>query len=268
MDRALAAEHLAGAFGDAQLSELPTVTELTGLIAELEIELVRGLTDTGFRADVAPLRRAAWYLHGIASTAAPSRYPIEQRRRAFAVSAHVLDLLLDDPSEIGLVRLATAFAAQVGYHRADESPNAGAIHRKLRGLLAEPAEFIDSADIALQAGILFLGLDMTALNRHLRIWAYAATALTRGAQLENLDGTMFGPTQRLLRGVADLVTYLREGSLDALEAARGHLLLVVRNEVASATWTPAGSPGTCSPLQTGLARAASGPCFHQTSPQP
>jgi hypothetical protein len=72
---------------------------------------------------------------------------------------------------------------------------------------------------------------MTALNRSLRIWASAAAALTRGAQLENLDGTMFGSTQRLLRGVADLVRYLREGSTDALEAARGHLLLVVRNEV-------------------------------------
>jgi hypothetical protein len=152
VDRALAAEHLAGAFGDVHLSELPTVAELTGLIAELEIELVRGLTDTGFRADLAPLRRSAWYLHGIASTAETSRYPIEQRRRAFAVSAHVLDLFLVDPAETGLVRLSTAFAAQVGYHRADESPNAGAVHRKLHDLLAEPAEFIESADVALQAG--------------------------------------------------------------------------------------------------------------------
>ena len=114
MDRALAAEHLNAAFGEDQLTELPTVAELTDLIAELEIELVRGLTDTGFRADLAPLRRTAWYLHGIASTAEGSRYPLEQRRRAFAVSAHVLDLLLEDPAETGRARLATAFAAQVG----------------------------------------------------------------------------------------------------------------------------------------------------------
>lgn len=231
MDRALATEHLTGAFGGVQLSELPTVAELTNLIAELEIELVRGLTETGFRADLSPLRRSAWYLHGIASTAATSRYPPEQRRRAFAVSAHVLDLLLEDPDETGRIRLATAFAAQVGYHRADESPNAGAVHRKLRDVLTEPAEFTESADVALHAGILFLGLDMTTLNRHLRTWATTAAALTRGAQLDSLDGTMFGPTQRLLRGVADLVRYLREGSTDALEAARGHLLLVVRAEV-------------------------------------
>ena len=138
MDRALAAEHLNAAFGDVQLSELPTVAELTDLIAELEIELVRGLTETGFRADLSPLRRTAWYLHGIASTAETSRYPLEQRRRAFAVSAHVLDLLLEDPAETGRGRLSTAFAAQVGYHRADESPNAGAVHRKMRDVLSEP----------------------------------------------------------------------------------------------------------------------------------
>ncbi len=231
MDRALAPEHLTGAFGDEQLSELPTVAELTRLIAELEIELVRGLTETGFRADLSPLRRSAWYLHGIASAAETSRYTAERRRRAFAVSAHVLDLILEDPAETGLIRLATAFAAQVGYHRADESPNAGAVHRKLRNVLTEPAEFTESADVALHAGILFLGLDMTTLNRHLRTWATTAAGLTRGAQLNNLDGTMFGPTQRLLRGIADLVRYLREGSSDALEAARSHLLLVVRAEV-------------------------------------
>lgn len=231
MDRALATEHLTGAFGDDQLSELPTVPELTDLIAELEIELVRGLTETGFRADLSPLRRSAWYLHGIASTVETSRYPVDQRRRAFAVSAHVLDLLLADPAETSRIRLATAFAAQVGYHRADESPNASAVHRKLRDVLTEPAGFTESADVALHAGILFLGLDMTTLNRHLRTWASTAAALTRGTQLDSLDGTMFGPTQRLLRGIADLVKYLREGSSDALEAARGHLLLVVRAEV-------------------------------------
>lgn len=231
MDRALATEHLTAAFGDVQLSELPTVDELTDLIAELEIELVRGLTQTGFRADLSPLRRSAWYLHGIASTADTSRYPAEQRRRAFAVSAHVLDLLLEDPAETGRTRLATAFAAQAGYHRADESPNAGAVRRKLRDVLSEPPAFTESADVALHAGILFLALDMATLNRHLRAWATTAASLTRGAQLDSFDGTMFGPTQRLLRGIADLVSYLREGSIDALEAARGHLALVVRAAV-------------------------------------
>lgn len=231
MDRALATEHIIGAFGGVQLSELPTVAELTDLIAGLEIELVRGLTETGFRTNLSPLRRTAWYLHGIASTAETSRYPLEQRRRAFAVSAHVLDVLLEDPAETGRIRLATAFAAQVGYHRADESPNASAVHRQLRDVLSEPVEFTESADVALHAGILFLGLDLATLNRHLRTWATTATVLTRGAQLDNLDGTMFGPTQRLLRGISDLVRYLREGSTDALDAARGHLLLVVRAEV-------------------------------------
>lgn len=231
MDRALAAGHVAGAFGEAALSELPTVDELTDLIAELEIELVRGLTESGFRADLAPLRRAAWYLHGIASTAEASRYPAAQRNRAFAVSAHVLDLLLEDPAETGRDRLATAFAAQVGYHRADQSPNAGAVLRRIRSLVAEPAGFTEGPEVALQAGILLLGLDMPSLNQHLRAWASAATVLTRGAQLDSLDGTTFGPTQRLLRGVTDVTTYLREGNSLALENAHAHLLLVMRAEV-------------------------------------
>ncbi|WAC57550.1 DEAD/DEAH box helicase [Gordonia sp. SL306] len=177
------------------------------------------------------MRRTAWYLHGIASTAETSRYPLEQRRRAFAVSAHVHDLLLEDPAETRRERMTTAFAAQVGYHRADESPNASAVYRKVRDVVEETAKFIDGADVALQAGILFLGLDMADLNRRLHTWAATAAALTRGTELATLDGTMFGPTQRLLRGIADLVQYLREGSPDTLETARGHLQLVVDDEV-------------------------------------
>lgn len=231
MDRALSAEHLNEAFGDDRLTELPTVAELSNLIAELEIELVGGLTDTGFRTDLAPLRRTAWYLHGIASTADGFHYPLEQRRRAFAVSAHVLDLLLEVRAAPDHERFANAFAAQVGYHRADESPNASAIYRKIRDTMRETAEFTNSSDVAFQAGIMFLGLDMADLNRRLSTWAEAASALTRATELESLDGTMFGPTQRLLRGIADLVRYLREGGADALETAHGHLRLVVDNEV-------------------------------------
>ena len=231
MDRALAEERLRGAFGDIELSELPTVADLTDLIAALEIELVRGLTATGFRAELQPARKTAWYLHGIASTAESSRYPAEQRRRAFAVSAHVLDLLLADPAETGRARLVTAFAAQVGYHRADESPNAGAVHRRLQPDLQQTPGFAEGAEVALHAGILFLGLDTAALNQSLRVWAEEASALTRGAELVDLDGTMFGSTQRILRGVADLVRYLREGDLDALGSAREHLRLVVDAEV-------------------------------------
>lgn len=231
MDRALDPDYIAGAFGNAPLSELPTVEELIDLIAELEIELVRGLTDSSFRTELSPLLRTAWYLHGIASTPESHRYPLEQRRRAFAVSAHVLDLILEDSVETGRDRMATAFAAQVGYHRADESPNAGAIYRKMQSTMSVPPEFTESADVALHAGVLFLGLDMTRLSRQLYSWSGFASELMRSAQLHDLDGTMFGSTQRLLEGVAGLVGYLREGSSDDFEAARRHLLRVVRCEV-------------------------------------
>lgn len=230
MDRALAPEFLSAAFGDEQIGELPTVKRLAELIAELEIELVRGLTTRGFRARLRPLRDTAWYLHGIASTADDTVYPLAQRRRAFAVSAHILDLLLDDPNETDGRRLNTAFAAQVGYHRADQSPNASAVLRRLRPALAEPAPFTSGAMTALQTGVLFLGLDMQTLRRSLNGWNLTAARIARGAQIATLDGTMFGPTQRLLRGVADLARYLREGDESALDAARGHLTVVARAE--------------------------------------
>lgn len=231
MDRALAAEHLNLAFGADNLSELPTIEELTGLIADLEVGLVRGLAADEYGEAQTPLRRAAWYLHGVASTPESSRYPATQRQRAFAVSAHVLDLLLDDPADTGSRRLNAAFAAQVGYHRADQSPNAAAIHRRLRAELGEAADFVDAGPVALQAGILFLGLALADLQRHLRTWASEAGRLTRGTELENLDGTTFGPTQRLLRGVADLVAYLREGDTTSLDSGRENLLQVVRGSV-------------------------------------
>ncbi len=60
----------------------------------------------------------------------------------------------------------------------------------MREAVSEPAEFIDSADVALQAGMLFLGLDMTTLNRWLGYWASAAATLTRGTELGSLDGTI------------------------------------------------------------------------------
>jgi hypothetical protein len=231
VDRALAPEFLAAAFGDEQIGELPTVEGLAEMIAELEIELVRGLTSKGFRARLRPLRDTAWYLHGVASVADDTVYPLAQRRRAFAVSAHILDLLLDDPDETDGRRLNTAFAAQVGYHRADQSPNASAVLRKLRPDLAEPAPFIAGAMTALQTGVLFLGLDMQSLNRRLNQWNLTAARIAGRAQLATLDGTMFGPTQRLLRGVADLARYLREGDRSALAAARDHLTIVAQAQV-------------------------------------
>ncbi|MCS5480802.1 DEAD/DEAH box helicase [Corynebacterium sp. YIM 101645] len=231
MDRSLAPENITRAFGGLPLGELPTLEEFIALIAQLEIELVRGLTEDGFRTNVSPLRNSAWYLHGIASTSEASPYSVEQRRRAFAVSAHVLDLLLENQSEPKRIQLATAFAAQVGYHRADESPNAGAIFRKIAPFLTAPAKLTEGPDLALQAGILFLSFDTRALNQHLHTWREATIALTRAAQLANLDGTMFGSTQRLLHGIEELGRYLREGSTVALEDAREHLLKVVRAEV-------------------------------------
>ncbi|MGZ0711313.1 DEAD/DEAH box helicase (plasmid) [Coraliomargarita sp. W4R53] len=230
MDRALNGEYVAMAFDKERVGTLPSAEELTGLIAELEIELVRGLMSSGKRQDLAPLRRAAWYLHGIASTTEDLRYPVAQRRRAFAVSAHVLDLLLEHRSDSTLTNLIAAFAAQVGYFRADESPNAGAIYRKMRDVLASPAEFIDGPQVALQAGILFLGMDIPELTRRQHRWRDAARELAFDAGIVSLDDTMFASTDRLLRGIEALTQYLREGKVETLQAAGSHFSWVLSQE--------------------------------------
>lgn len=231
MDRALDREHLLAAFGAEDVAELPSVEELTSLIARVEIELVRGLAEAGFSTNLSELTQTAWYLHGIASTGRAERYPEEQRRRAFAVSAHVLDLLAQDPNETGERRLETAFAAQVGYHGANESPNATAMLRRVRNSIAEPAPLNDSVGVALQTGILFLGLDLRDLRLRLRTWLQRATDIAVVAALENLDGTMFGATERLLRGVDALALYLREGGDRTLDEARTQLEQVAHAEV-------------------------------------
>lgn len=231
MDRALNHTYISFAFGEEHILGLPTTEQLANLIVKLELELVQGIDETGIRMDLNPLKSSAWYLHGIASTKASSTYPLEQRRRAFAVSSHVLDLLLDAPFETDFERLTTAFAAQVGYHRADESPNASAIYRKVLDMVKEPSDLSDCASVAFQAGILLLGLDISTLSQWLHIWAESATNITRGTGLTNLDGTMFGPIQRLLCGVAEIVRYLREGELNALDHARIHLNCVVKNKI-------------------------------------
>ena len=64
MDRALNPEMLAEALGQHALGILPTVEDLTSLIAEVEVRTFIEPTDVDDE-----LLRTAWYLHGVASAA-------------------------------------------------------------------------------------------------------------------------------------------------------------------------------------------------------
>ena len=157
MERAVDPALLALALGQHTSGELPSAAELTEMIASIEIALVRGVTN---ELD-SRLEPAAWYLHGIASSSiVANAYSPERQARAFAVSAHAFDLLLNQPDLDDKQRLALAFAAQVGYHRADLTPNSTAIYRRMReelGAVGEPG--LDLENTALRLGIAFLGLD-------------------------------------------------------------------------------------------------------------
>lgn len=116
MDRALRRDDLANALGTHTPGALPTVDELITLIANVEIQAIMQNFVVGDE-----LLRTAWYLHGVASAAqAFELYSPPRQRRAFAVSAHIFDLALNDTSRDRHDRLTLTFAAQVGYRRADQ----------------------------------------------------------------------------------------------------------------------------------------------------
>ena len=127
MDRALNPERLAEALGQHRPGVLPTVEELTGLIAEIEVRTFIEPTSVDEE-----LLRTAWYLHAVASAdQATDLYTPSRQERAFAVSGHIFDLALNGPGRSPHDQVTLAFAAQVGYRRGDLEPNATAIWRRV-----------------------------------------------------------------------------------------------------------------------------------------
>lgn len=142
MDRALNRQDLETALGSHDAGRLPTVEELTNLIADIEVQAF--ISPGDLNPDVL---RTAWYLHGVASAAhAAELYTPQRQERAFAVSAHIFDLALNTPQRTDYERLTFAFAAQAGYRRARLDPNAVAIWRRVDHLLDHPTDNPDDPD--------------------------------------------------------------------------------------------------------------------------
>lgn len=224
---------LADAIGDHESGALPTVQELTDLIADLEVRTFIGPT----RIDP-ELLTTGWYLHGIASASAASdTYSPARQRQAFAVSAHVFDLALADSDRTVQQQLTLAFGAQVGYRRASLDPNATAIWRRVNKLLdapaserspythsaSGPAQHLDVALLGLRAGVAFLGLDVARISVLLRDWRGKLFDLRASLEMESLDSTMFGPAAAVVSAVSNLMTFLRYGHSEQLAAALGDL---------------------------------------------
>lgn len=259
MDRALNPEALADAIGQHAVGSLPTVEELTDLIADIEVRTF--IRPTEVEAD---LLRAGWYLHGVASaSAAEELYSAARQQRAFAISAHIFDLALNGPGRTIHDQLTLAFAAQVGYRRADLDPNATAIWRRVNDLLDSPAgpafdreagtdgeasaspngseaDRTDLRDIsaeaaaagslmtmALRAGVAFLGLDVARAGQLLVAWRVEITAMADLIEMDSLLSTMFGPAEAVTSAVGDLMAFLRYGDPERLEAAQQALVSVI-----------------------------------------
>lgn len=224
MERALNLPDLVEALGVHDPGILPSPEDLASLIADVEIRAFRG----DFTVDE-NLERAAWYLHAVASASeAAELYTPARQRRAFAVSAHVFDLTLADPRHDARQRLNLAFGAQVGYRRADLDPNATAVYRRVSDLLIDTAPLVDHADtLALEAGVAFLGLDTRFLFPLLRSWRGQLTDLAAAVELDDLQSTMFGPAQQIVRAVWSLLRFLAFGTGSQLPVARAALLSVL-----------------------------------------
>ena len=77
------------------------------------------------------MAQTGWYLHGVGSALASLQlYGIERQRQAFAISAHIFDLLLSTEDLEFHERLQYVFAAQIAFLRSDADPNAIAVRRR------------------------------------------------------------------------------------------------------------------------------------------
>ncbi|MFD0437238.1 DEAD/DEAH box helicase [Streptomyces chartreusis] len=182
----------------------------------------------------------AWYLHGVcALPEAAELYTPVRRQRAAAVSAHIFDLALADVNRPSAERLSLAFAAQTGYRRAGQDPNATAVFRQVAALLhgyrspnapGLPIPVPESSDfqtLALEAGVAFLGLQTAEVRALVRHWRRGLSGLAADLQVPDLTGTMFGPAEAVVHAVRLLANFLTYGPGDRLDRAQTALLSVL-----------------------------------------
>ncbi|MEV6247706.1 DEAD/DEAH box helicase [Streptomyces sp. NPDC051742] len=231
MDRTVDRNVLAQAMGEYREGMMPSPEELVSLISNVEIAAVRSahfeLPDE--------LLRTAWYLHGVAAAAPDSNgYDPVQIRHAFAVSAHVFDLALASDDRGDSERLRLAFAAQAGYRRCEQDPNATAVFHQVRHLVNTDADLPAHIDtLAIEGGVAFLGLNRTALTHAVRVWRRQFDELRRLTRRDSMRGTMYGPAEAVIEAVHHLHRHLVFGGLHDLERAQSNLRSVVDHSAGS-----------------------------------
>ncbi|WP_234347610.1 DEAD/DEAH box helicase [Streptomyces specialis] len=182
-------------------------------MTELEIAAFRGERDITDET-----LGTAWFLHGLAALdpGVPG-FDAVRVRQAFAVSAHLMDLALGDARRSPAERLQIAFAAQAGYRRSEQDPNATAVYRQVRDLVDYSNELrVHIGTLAVEAGVMFLGFDRPWLGRALRAWRRQFRELQRLMHRESLAGTLYGPAEAVVGAIFRLYQFLAFGE-------QGHL---------------------------------------------
>lgn len=214
MERALDPERLRRALGSA--AGMPSPEALGELLAEIEVGLF-------LRQPRLPdeLLSSAWYLHGVASAeSAPELYPLDRRRAAWQVSAHVFDLALENDQDTLHERLRYGFAAQVGYLKGELTPNAMAIHRRLEPLITAVPDVRESIEVAgLTLGTTFLRLDWGRLRSMLDRVDDQLAALALASGLDDHSSTPYSALWSVSQGCRLLMRYMQSGDRESLAAA-------------------------------------------------
>ena len=219
MERALNIASLTSALGEhaSGIQNFPSPRQLQNQIADAEVRLFANQFEVPDQ-----LVNVAWYLHGVASASIEfGLYDETRQRRAFQVSAHIFDLALLGGAWSRDERLRLGFAAQIGYHRGEQEPNAIAVWQRIRDLVEESSPLLDRIHcLGLEAGVALLGLERQFLFRLLRTRRGELGELRRQIEIDNLGDTMFGAPTAVVDGVNSLLHFLAFGDRDQLVTAR------------------------------------------------
>lgn len=219
MDRALDPEILAEAIGVHE--HLPDANALRQLLADTEVSLFLQQGDI----DEA-LLDTAWYLQAVATARADlGIYDLPRQRRAHQVSGHIFDLALQSTDDLTATeRLRLTLAAQVGYLGGELTPNAAALARRAP-LPDAPFDWSEPGQMSLEAGVLVLALDRSALYPLLDGRRDQLADLE--SEIGELAQTPFAAVDGVVKGARRLIDYLTYGSREALQEARQHFTRAV-----------------------------------------
>jgi hypothetical protein len=255
MERALNRERLALALGGR--TRLPSAEELQRLLAQAEVDLFVQQPRVPDNA-----LATGWYLHAVASS--PSAFDVytpARQRRAFQVSAHILDLAMQDRGRSRIDRCRLAFGAAVGYRRGELEPNAMAVFRRARAILGTvDEEFLDRLPfVSFEVGLTLLGFETRAVADLTTTLRRQFVELRRQVGLDDLSPTIFGPLEQIVEAADRIRQFLFRGDAqrladaqDLLRAAASqqdgpgdldqrwvaaHLLALIDDVAGSSVWT-------------------------------